>query len=429
MTPNDSIPTPPRYRWLIRLSLLYLLLACATVALRYHWLRLSRGEVEAQMAAYRRDGQPVLWGDFAPAPLADEQNAAVALRAAAVAAIVMKEEQEFMASLPGAPTGAAALRLGKLVDAHRSALDHVRRARQLGRIEWPLNLNEAAESMLLPDLGPQRGLVYFLRSASQVAHARGREAEAIEVCRDMLFCARAIDRQPAVISMLVGSGIDELAADTLWRMLRTLHLDDPAARRAAVGLIADLLDDAAVREGAVRAVYAERAMRIDTVRRLAAGDLAASGPLQQSAAERFLGWWFAPVMEGELRSMLTEMTRQARSAAAPDSPAAALALKTATPTPTPTGPGSGMDALLHPLSRSLNVSLITPMQRTYQSQGHRRAAAVDLAVRLYEVDRGRAPVRLQDLVPTYLARVPIDPTTGTAMTRTFVPATTQASPK
>jgi hypothetical protein len=424
MTSSQDIEMPRRYRWLIRLSLLYVLLACGTVALRYHWLRVSRGEVEAQIAAYRSEGQPVLWGDFAPAPLADDQNAAIALRAAALAAIVMKEEQEFMASLAGAPTGAALERLGKLVDAHRSALDHVRRARDLGRIEWPLNFNEAAESMLLPDLGLQRGLVYFLQSASQVAHARGDEAEAIEHCRDILFCARAIDRQPAVVAMLVGSGIDELAAQTLWQMLPTLRLDDPAARRAAVGLIGDLLDDAAVREGAVRAVYAERAMRIDTVRRLAAGDLAASGPMQQNEAERVLGWWFAPVMESELRSMLREMTRQARSAAAPDVPAAAALIPAARPRSR-----LGTGALLHPLGRALDVSLIRAMQRTYQSQCDRRAAAVDLAARLYEVDRGRAPARVEDLAPAYLPGVPIDPMTGTAMTRTFLPATTQASPK
>jgi hypothetical protein len=427
---SQSIQTPPRYRWLIRLSLLYVMLAMATVALRYHWLRVSRGEVEAQIASYRREGQPVLWRDFAPAPLADEQNAAVALRAAANAATLSKAEQDFMnAGVLGVPTtGLAGQRLGQLVDAHRAALNHVRRARGLARIEWPLDFNQAAESMLLPDLGPQRGLVYFLQSAVQVAHARGREAEAIEHCRDTLFCARAIDRQPAVISMLVGSGIDELAAQTLWQILPTLRLDDPAARQAAVGLIGDLLDDQAVRDGSVRAVYAERAMRIDTVGRLAAGDPAMFGS-QQRVVERFLGWWYRPVMEGELRSTMTEMTRQARSAAAPDAPAAAQALGTATKRANRRRRGT--DALLHPLSRSLDVSLIAAMQRGYQSQRDRRAAAVDLAARLYELDRGRPPARVEDLAPVYLPRGPIDPMTGTAMTRTFgtPPATTQALPK
>jgi hypothetical protein len=427
MTPNNSIPTPPRYRWLIRLSLLYVLLAVATVALRYHWLRASRGTVEAQIATYRREGQPVLWRDFAPAPLADNQNAAIALRAATEAATLSKDEQDFMNDrLPGAPTGAALDRLGQLVDAHRAALDHVRRARGLARIEWPLNFNQSAESMLLPDLGPQRALVHFLQSASQVAHARGREAEAMEHCRDMLFCARAIDRQPALISMLVGAGIDELASQTLWQMLPTLRLDDPAARLAALGLVGDLLNDQAVRDGAVRAMYAERAMRIDTVRRLAAGGQDVFG-MQQNALERFLEWWFRPIMEGDLRSMLTEMTRQARSAAAPDAPAAAQASKT--PTRTNNRKRSGIDALLHPLSASLDVSLIAAMQRPYRSQRDRRAAAVDLAARLYELDRGHAPARVEDLVPAYLPHVPIDPMSGTPLNRAFTPATTQALPK
>ncbi len=47
MSSNDPIPIPPRYRWLRRLSLLYLLLVIATVALRYYWLGAARRAVDA----------------------------------------------------------------------------------------------------------------------------------------------------------------------------------------------------------------------------------------------------------------------------------------------------------------------------------------------------------------------------------------------
>ncbi len=69
MSSNDPIPIPPRYRWLRRLSLLYLLLVIATVALRYYWLGAARRAVDAQIAGYHLAGQPVFGPDFAPPPL------------------------------------------------------------------------------------------------------------------------------------------------------------------------------------------------------------------------------------------------------------------------------------------------------------------------------------------------------------------------
>jgi hypothetical protein len=394
---NDSIPTPPRYRWLKRLSLLYLLLVAATVALRYRWLAVGRRAVDAQIAGYRQAGQPVLGSDFSPPMLPEAQNAAVALRAAADALKYTTEENDFLRDLSvGTPTPVELLNLGHLVDAHRAALGHVRRARALPSLDWGFDFNQPMIAMLLPDISPQRGVAYFLQSACRVAHARGQDDQALEHCRDLLFHARAMGRQPALVAMLVSIGIDNMATSLLWQILPTLRLDDPATRRAAIALIHDLLDDGGVRDGAVWSIYAERAAQLDIARRMGQqGNNPALG-MQETPLERFLVWWFRPIIEDDTRAMMADTTGLAQAVAAPD----AVTSRQLMPPGSGVGGGSNSftDVMLHPISRALVPSLGAAMQRTYVGQRDRRAAAIDLAA-------------------------------GAAMTRAFAPATTQISPK
>jgi hypothetical protein len=50
-----------------------------------------------------------------------------------------------------------------------------------------------------------------------------------------------------------------------------------------------------------------------------------------------------------------------------------------------------------------------------QSELQLERLIVDLAVRAYELDRGRPPKNLNELVPDYLDKVPVDPATGTQL--------------
>ena len=47
--------------------------------------------------------------------------------------------------------------------------------------------------------------------------------------------------------------------------------------------------------------------------------------------------------------------------------------------------------------------------RDFQALAARRQAAVLLAARLYRLDRGAAPTKLDQLVPAYLAEIPANP--------------------
>ncbi len=51
-------------------------------------------------------------------------------------------------------------------------------------------------------------------------------------------------------------------------------------------------------------------------------------------------------------------------------------------------------------------------ERANANTANRRKVMVDFATRAYELDKGRRPASLAELVPTYLKAVPVDPVTG-----------------
>jgi len=70
---------------------------------------------------------------------------------------------------------------------------------------------------------------------------------------------------------------------------------------------------------------------------------------------------------------------------------------------------SGFRALVHPLRSMLPVSLDRSVVNYSMALTNRRLPAAALAIRLYEVDHGRRPEALADLVLEYLPAVPQDP--------------------
>jgi hypothetical protein len=64
------------------------------------------------------------------------------------------------------------------------------------------------------------------------------------------------------------------------------------------------------------------------------------------------------------------------------------------------------------MSSSLKKALQKGEQRINKGQIMKRRLLVDLAARAYELDKGRRPANLTDLVPDYLKAVPEDPASG-----------------
>ena len=74
-------------------------------------------------------------------------------------------------------------------------------------------------------------------------------------------------------------------------------------------------------------------------------------------------------------------------------------------------PASGLSSwkYLRPFSTLQEGYAIRIFELFYQELAMRRMAAGALAMRLYEIDHGRRPDRLAELVPKYLPAVPADP--------------------
>jgi hypothetical protein len=407
---SDDTPFPPRFYWLKRLSALYVLLALATVGLRYAWLARASGRVERQIAAYRAAREPVWPGDFGPPPTAEERT--VIRRFIAVAEPVSRAQS----------TGGPKV---TLTDAQReAAMAQLRAARVPGGLNFFPPLDPPMVGVALYGLNEIRTMAQFAGDQAATAVATGDDAAAIERCREALALTRVVGRQPFLVSNLVEDGVSMLASGAVRRILPTLRAPTPAAREAALGLIRDLLDDDHLRIDAARAMYGERAMRLDLARVVGSGESVPwLGLPEQSPALTFAAWWLRPVVETEAAEMMDETTRYGLAAGAPDS-ARSRALQP--PVYNPVGV-TAHHVLLNPLDRVMRWSPLS-FGRHYAAQWDRRAAAIDLAARLYALDHGAAPQRIEDLVPAYLPAVPTDPVRGGPMTRTFAPLSAATRP-
>ena len=63
-------------------------------------------------------------------------------------------------------------------------------------------------------------------------------------------------------------------------------------------------------------------------------------------------------------------------------------------------------------SASFKKGIQKAEQKFKNQQSRTRQLLVDLAARAYELDKGRRPANLTDLVPDYLKAVPKDPASG-----------------
>jgi hypothetical protein len=175
-------------------------------------------------------------------------------------------------------------------------------------------------------------------------------------------------------------------------------------RKRVQALVAELLNDAPARTGFRRAMHAERLAQVDGTRLLARGDarfiegVAGGGTMPLVVVAGVL----RPIVYEDGVMMVRHTTAVAESAAEETWPDAKAR--------TPQFPLEIKRSVLHINASLLMPALSVAAQRHYWTIMDRRAAALVLAIRLYAIDHdGNLPEQLEDLVPTYLPKVPVDP--------------------
>ena len=422
----EAVRIPKRFWWLKRIALGVVVLIVALGVLRWWWGRHVDKILQAEIDRYVAAGQPVYPADFVPADLADEDNAALVLEqaSAALAKLTAKQTDMLQNVYYGDPALIAmrAHDVAKLLEDASEARALVRKARSLPGADWGVRIQNPFVAWGFLNHSPRRMLARILSVAAIHAHQKGNDAEAVEAVRDMLALARHVDRDPSAISHLVASAISHRGADWVERYSWELRICDDApatgvatrparaagaATRAQVtSLITELLDEGEPRRGFgfAWACYGERAAYLETADSLAGGKgVPALGPSPWGALGEVWAFVLGPLFQLEAVRMMQRETTWAEAGEKSAWPASRP------PGPTVPGAALGLRRVAHSFSGISIGSCERRAHSHFRNLAFLRMAAIALAIRMYELDHGRRPQRLEALVRDYLSHLPEDP--------------------
>lgn len=443
--PADVVrPVPPRFWWLKRIALALVAWIAVLTAARLVWGWEADRRMQAKIAEYRAAGEPILIEDFQRPPIPDDENAAVLYKQAfreiaGVAPIVVTADDgtqvdvtlvdlirypEWLRRYPG--------EIARLLGAHGEALRLARAARARPRCDWGLPLTSPAMSLFPPtSLRDHRELAILVCGATLFQHARGNDAEAVELLRDGLaFAGRMNDPAQFLIGYLVALACDALVSDKVAPVSVDLrlapddendHPDPRMATRAQVRqLMAELLDESGIQRCWDTGFMGERAFLLDAVRVIREGRAARLSPTTTAplaGGASLVRSVLAPLWQSVGRRMV-EHVGNVHSAGHADTWPQGHAQVDWEWAQTTTDwfqfpvPG-GASTLLGGHDRFLELH--------FRGLAQRRMAATALAIRLYQVDHGQRPATLDELVPEYLPALPVDPFTEDAGPLRYLP--------
>jgi len=417
-----TVPVPPRLWWLKRILVACAISLAALAAIRLWWGHVAHNRLQAEIERVRAAGEPIFPEDFDPPPVPDDENAALVISKAIKALVAPAEAANDISTLASLSqfTADELADAALIVSANADALRFARQARDLPQADMGLRIRTPAINWILPPLSGYRELARLLAVTARYRHQTGDDAGAVSAIRDLLALGNALDRQPTLISHLVAISVNALAVELVESIAPDLeapgpHDDlgtdaEPARRIYVEDLVADLLDEQVMHRGLIRALQCERMFALDNVQLCADGKASVAGfamfggPSPLPFWDGPLGLLFRPLLELDGVELMRYGTAWVEAGRQPTWPA----LFAKRP-PDPLANAGTLERLRRPLSAVLPPSLDRATQLHYRALANRRMAAVALAVRLYEIDRGSRPRRLADLALEYLDEVPHDP--------------------
>jgi len=372
------------------------------------WLGLSAStsrELREQIAAIRARGEPVYLKDLAREPVPDELNAVTYYRRAAGHPLVSgsdgDEEMRRLADAKGYWANRDFRR------EHREEFERIRavaeaevlpivaQARGLSRSDWGIEygVSPAIEFDPFTDgVGDAMRLGKLLSAVAMQAAEDGDIKAACRAFQDARGLAKTVFGEPILIAYLTGLGVESISPATLEQIAPELVLNGPGEREAIEELLSSLVDDSIVREGLRSAMIGERACHIGVMERLKAGEE------MHTALPDFY------VSHNE-RVIIRYMNQALEAAGARTWPEAKRRL-----------PDEDVVEKRGKIGRILNLfaDILIPsssgvFKLHFRHLAERQMAATALAIRLYELDHGKRPKTLDEIVPDYLPAVPDDP--------------------
>lgn len=425
-TTSPDIDRPiVKFRWLKRIAWAVLVLLIVLCCVRWWWGIYANRQLQAEIDRIRATGEPILLEDFQYPPIDDADNAAIPLAEAAQIAKSLGDELDEVDD-------------DRFFEAYGRIKPLIRQVRSRSHCDSEVPLESPLLSRSLGDLSYLRVLTRCLSEAANRQHRFGDDAAAIATTVDILAVRRKAKPRPNfLIHWLIGSISYYLATDTIERIspgLRIAGTDAadnrdvrPVSRERLQELIDELLADEFWTDDCVTALISERLFWLDTTQCVADGRLSYDQlllvvPRPPGAWGQVTAFFVKPAVILDSVRGLRQITSMIRAAEAPLRPEAKAL----------SGESERGSFIGHRFTRRLSRTLVEHLPRTVGGRSRAvaksRMAAVALAMRLYEVDNGRHPAKLEELVPDYLSEIPADPYATDGRAIGYQPEATRVAP-
>ncbi|HEV8604516.1 MAG TPA: hypothetical protein VGQ99_04075 [Tepidisphaeraceae bacterium] len=401
---GGSVKRPPR-RWGRWIGFALLGLIALVIVGHAFWGWWEEKKLGEEIAELRRKGEPMLAEDFKGNVVAEGENGADLLKEAA--ASIDPTSEVWVAfdrlELELRLTEAELKVVEGFVEENGEALRLVSQTREK-KVDWGLAIKSPLLLVRHPESDELKRVAELVGAASLLADQKGKHAEAVQHVEDLLMISRMFGEMPGYVPFLMGIGVTAMGAERVIQIAPDLKIGtDGASEQQVKNLIAQLLDERALRESQWRALRWERAARVDAAREMI---------FVGGGKESVIGYVARPIVLGDGRLMLRHMQDFMGAAAGSDDwpsfqKASAKSMEMARQV---------RGSKLHLLASILMFSDEGIIDYGYRGLTDLRLAAVALAVRWYAVEHsGALPKGLDELVPKYLPGVPKDPFAGKGM--------------
>lgn len=434
-------PVRKHWRWTGRIYGVIGVFLLATLAARIWWGYYADGKLQAILDEIAARGEPIEWADLKPAPVSDDKNAAILYRKAAeiplLAATNPDVEPPWRHRREPAPEPVPnadrlyrlrtmilplvqsrdfrrehSAEMREIIKLSQGALALCRQGGQLEGCDWGIDFDAPAMDYTLPPMGDLRNLAKLLCLAALDAHIAGNDAAAVAYLQDVWAIGRHIGSVPSVIGHFVAMAVDSLAANALETIMPDLAIGDQpgrVSRESVENLIRALLDTTSLTSGLTYAMISERSMTHDTVEGFRAswgnaGELPLPSRMILSLIDPM--WKLDEVRLLHFYNAFIAATRESTHAS--------MKARYRTMFPMLRDYEERSWGSVKYYTRMLSAMLMPSLEGntfTMNCRGiaKRRMAGIALAMRLYEIDNGRRPAKLADMVPKYLPAIPADP--------------------
>jgi len=357
-----------RFFWLKCTSVAWVVALLTTFALGWFWTRHMSRLLHTEADRLKMSGEPIYLEDYLQyVDVPDDDNAALLV----TNAIRLWNTEHLDDNARYLADNAEPLRLMRL-------------ARNKPRSRWPVQFSVPIDIGDFKDMKAARAFVHRLSDVAQ-RHVQNHDArQAIEAVFDQFTLARVGGDNPTgLISVMSKLAVRSEAYHTLEALLP--RMDD----RTRLGQLADYLTD----EGFYNADLLE-ATRFE---RMAVWENFSELSHKEKPFQGFIC--------RDTIDIIRYLNAIAEDLNAAREPAPIAYITSAVP---PWVDSSTLGEPYHLFGEIIFPSFSIPLKMVPEAANHQRMARLAIVIRIYELDNGRRPATLNDLLPRYLDALPVD---------------------